>query len=145
MGSRNAMRIVNPSQIRAAPIDRNPTDASKSVLVITAGPHTVTIRWTYTVPAARKAIVGPGSNMIDRVTAAAPAGRIGATVGNNAGTLWISDIETFGNTVAFDQSQAIGTGFLISAGYILTWGTADLSTGGTVNYTCGVAIMEYDA
>lgn len=132
---------------RAQYYDRNPTNVIKSLRTAALAPHTTTQRWSYTVPAARKAYIGGAQSSVDRVTAAAPAALSFNTiqVTPNGGSLtdWL-DALIEGNNVDSRADIASSGGFM-GAGDVIQSEDFDNSTGGTIQYFGSAMITEFDA
>lgn len=136
------------SIVRPAWYDRNPLSVFKSFNLAAVAPHVNTVRWTYTVPAGRKAMIE--SVMIetfrDAVAGAAGLfiGFIRYAVGGAGGDAYVvarSNANTLGAESRINESQ----GGIMFAGDVLTGETVDGSTGGTVLYMVNAKITEFDA
>jgi hypothetical protein len=128
---------------RAAYYDRNSTTPSVSVIAQNIAPHAQTTRVTYTVPAARKAIVTAITVQTIRITVAAPVGNVNWLVNTNGVT--ISSGEFLDNTVGGNQRTATGCGQIALAAGVINIQDTDSSTGGTVDYFESLAVTEFDA
>ncbi len=138
------MRITNPGQARAYPQDRNPLTINQ-LYSATVAPHGVTTRWTYTVPASRKAQMESVLARILRITAAAPVAYADAdvAVGNVLSYIAIADLMT--NNVGDRISVNLGAAAFLQAGEFVVGRTQDASTGGTISYVASLKATEFDA
>ena len=128
--------------------DRNPIGVVKRYEA-NAVPHGLTTRWTYTVPANKKAFVETLCCNLTRVTVATAVGIVEA---------YISWAETaiatsysmlkgvlFTNVIGDKDRASIGHGFILLEGHTIRGVTADASTDGTVNFHLATKITEFDA
>ena len=139
------MRIVHPGNARPEVVDRNPL-AVRQFYGANLAPHAETQRWTYTVPANRRALVALLWGQIVRESAATTVGdgflRIKTTISavQVSGPVLVHRNNTAGAEVhfAFGHSVYLGPGDLIE----LT--TQDTSTGGVLRYSGGAYLIEFD-
>lgn len=143
------MRITS-SQAVARPnyIDRNPIQRLQSATVLATGPHTTTQRYSYTVPAGKRAIVEFIEQHIRRDTAAAPVGIVQVfhqytPFGGSLSNFSITALATNGALDNISQNFSVGKG--MAAGDVISGSTNDVGTGGTLTYVLGMAIVEFDA
>ncbi len=137
--------------------DRNPTIIQIRFFGV-AGPHGEAVRWSYTVPAMRKAFINNAFSFLRIVTVAAPAGfrlsQIFADLNPVLGPPVVPSADRAFLTFAFlgENDNTIGNhadrnisdaGFLI-AGLTIIATTHDVSTGGTVGYDLTALITEFD-
>lgn len=109
-------------------------------------PHAATARWVYTCPAAKKAVVVPSLLTIQRVTAAAPVGRVRAFLTVNiqgGGELSAGEVSMLKNAIGDQVQSQIFDSFYLQAGDKLTLWTEDLSTGGTVYFAGSMLANEF--
>lgn len=142
------MRFTQAFPARPAWYDRNATNQNQGAIVTAAAPHTNTIRWTYTVPSARKAFVEILTVTMVRNGAAAPLGFYEnfITYTPNAGVAKIPLIVWMRtNNVGDRVSQAIGQGMTLYAGDVINASDDDASTGGSVDYHSSIKAAEFDA
>lgn len=142
------MQVNSPAASRAAWYDRNPTSEVKTAYSNRVSPHSTTTRWSYTIPAARKAIIEIISGYTYRDTAATTGAEYGINISfvPNATTgAAISNINVSDNTEgAYNYVQAMGAITMFS-GDSLIGDDFDNSTGGTVSYVLSMKGTEYDA
>jgi len=142
------MRNAPGSAKSGNPFDRASTQIQLAYVAAGVAPHADAQRATYTVPAGHKAIITSVLVSLMRMTVSAPTGLTRAYVkytpaGGTAGTL----------ALAFTNNLAVGIGDKSNylAGHVMGVGdqleirTADLATGGTINYDCYVTVGEFDA
>ncbi len=128
---------------RLAYYDRNPTEVTIIGQAIGAAPHADTQRSTYTVPTARKALLGIGSVYVRRITVAAPVGAVIARVLTAAiGTL---QCQLSSNTVDANVALPGENGNVLLAAVQIQLRDQDSSTGGTVDYSENQPMTEFDA
>ena len=142
------MKVYQPAGARAEFYDRNPKTITLSYAVTGVAPHSNTQRATYTVPAGRKARVTTAKLTHLRTTAATTAGIVLAyaqltPVGASAGILYLTQ-SLNGAVGAGDELNAQGQAVLLAGDQIALY-TADVSTGGTVNYDLYLHLTEFDA
>jgi len=141
---------VGPQPIIARPAwyDRNPIQIVADFESWSAGPHTVTDRLTYTVPAGKRALLELAQVKLYRVTAATTAGIariILALTPSGGSTEYILEAHIRGNTVGDKDSAEIASALILMAGDALVLKTVDPSTGGTIDYVGSYKITEFDA
>ena len=141
VGDRTKMRVANVFSGRPQAYDRNPLAISVDADLGLIGPHAITQRWSYTVPAARKFQATSVFGRCQRATAATTPGRALTTV-LDAGTLFTAAIYT--NVAGDKDSAALGTGPFYAAGLLVRGYTSDASTGGTMDYTNSLRGVEFD-
>lgn len=132
---------------RAAYYDRNPLDVVNQYIAAIA-PASLTVRWTYTVPAARKAYVESAFNLCIRETVATTAGDAWSevTVTPNGGANTFLGAAVFNGNVVGNQGQSsLGSVGLLQAGDALIGKTLDNSSGGTVQFAVASKATEFDA
>jgi hypothetical protein len=138
--------ILNPS--RAQWYDRNPLSKGFSYALDGVAPHGNTARWTYTVPAGRKALIEAATCEIMRQTAAAPVGLYYAEIIanlNDASFPRFINVISLDNTVGGRAGQSLNCATILQAGEIITGQTGDPSTAGTVAYRLTCKLTEFDA
>jgi hypothetical protein len=141
------MRLTNVGSSRPNFYDRNPltptTTGNQSNLV---APHGNTTRWTYTVPTARKALVGSVHASTNRETVAAPAAAQRSFVQRNAApSSFFADAYLLNNTVGAVAQSSVSGGAIILAGDAIAGSDADASTGGTCSFQTDCLVTEFDA
>jgi hypothetical protein len=116
--------------------------SSQSYSAAAVAPHVATIRWTYTCPANRIAMVQSARCHVLRDGATANPGIARATVNvTNA----ICDARIIDGTVNAYRSEIIGVSAMTTAGGTITGVTSDASTLGTCNLLCNANIIEFNA
>lgn len=118
------------------------------VAIGSTAPHADTVRWTYTVPANRFAIVELLHLKNKRDTAAAPAGSlsnyVGYTVSGGTEQVLINT-QHFAAAVDAGDSATWGSEMRLATGDRLRGRTSDTSTGGASFYYNIMKATEYDA
>lgn len=142
------MRVFNLGTARPQWYDRGPIAIGQLYAVNGVAPHAQTTRWTYTVPASRKALIEVSQVSIARDGAAGAASTSYATI-TTTGVTNAQPIFSFtqqvSNTLGTFAQSNVGTNALLLAGQSLTSTTQDNSTGGTNGYTVSAKITEYDS
>jgi hypothetical protein len=142
------MNFGNPASARAVWYDRNPLNVPFQYAADGVGPHVDTIRTTYTVPGARKALIEFAHIRVERAGVAAPVGRVVLYVTyipNGGATFELLIDVDIGNVVNIDDYHDTVMQFIAGAGDRFDIHSADNSTGGTMNYRCTVTATEFDA
>ena len=137
------MKVGFPGGPRLEWYDRNPLSATIDYLGTAIAGHSVTVRATYTTPTGKKAFLGAASLQFLRVTAAGVLGQI-HTYFFAAGSM-ILMAQLLDNTAGAHLEREINLNAVLLDGESISFSTFDASTGGTVNYSLGAAIMEFDA
>ena len=141
------MRITNVFSGRPAYYDRNPLMISNNYNQ-TIAPAALTVRWTYTVPTARKAYVEQQNSALDRATAAGTAAQMfaGTRYTPNGGSVAVFTYAVANtNTLNQEFSQLMGGSMVMLAGDKNDAVTSDLSTTGTVEFLLNGKCTEFDA
>lgn len=128
--------------------DRNPVAKAFTYDAAAVAPHAQTTRWTYTVPAGKKAQLQTSTFMLERDAAAAPAGYTRSQIvytPSGGGNFAIYVVEFVNAGVDANRSSNIGLGMTLLAGDQLISQTQDGSTGGSVAYVVGSTLQEFDA
>lgn len=142
------MKTGQPIIGRPAWYDRNPTIQEGKYVAASVAPHAQEPRWTYTVPAGKKAFVELAFLRIYRRTAATTVGIWAADIyyqpsgGSSTSHMRISSLD---NTVGSEKTLTIGQNMIMLAGDALRGYTEDASTGGTCDYAVIAKITEFDA
>lgn len=142
------MRLAHLQSSRPPWYDRNSVTYAFSGTALNAAPHGTTSRATYTVPANRKAMLEFTTNYIQRVTAAAPNGTIGAFVNllpATGGGIFAMQNFLISNTVLQIVTENSEQQAVMIEGDYLSITDYDDSTGGTATIATSVKITEYDA
>jgi hypothetical protein len=114
----------------------------------TVAPHVTTVRWSYTVPAGRKAYLETAHCSLLRAVVAAPANFAAVQQkytpsGGSTGVYVISGINT--NNVGDQFALQVGASFLGFAGDAFEGSTVDQSVGGTTIMRNFAKLTEFDA
>jgi len=129
---------------RQQPIDRAPLTNQEVYNAATVAPHGPTVRWTYTVPTGRKALLQSAYVKLMRQVAAAPVGYAQAyIVYQTTGIIISASINT--NVIGDGSQLAIGQSITMLAGEEIHAGSDDASTGGSFRYLISANLLEYDA
>jgi hypothetical protein len=142
------MRTGQPIISRPAWYDRNPIVKCDSWLGTSTAPHAETERWTYTVPAGKKAFLETLSMRMQRSSAASTGGTAVAWVGvypSGGVPKYLAFCAIVTNTVGDKDSSIVGQAIVMKAGDIIRARTSDLSTGGAIDYFLAYKITEFDA
>lgn len=142
------MRLSNPLNIRPLFYDRNPINRQTSYSGSGVAPHAWTVRFQFTVPTGKKLWLEYGMMESIRRTAATTAGEITQAIyvtpyGGSPANFMVRRYTS--NTVNDQQYRDATTQALLLAGDVIAGGTADASTGGTVDYTMTIHAIEFDA
>jgi len=107
------------------------------------GPHNLTQRWIYTVPAGRIALVMGSACAIERDAATATPGTVQAYILINGITRFPYFIEVTGTT-GVEKVALVGQSAILNTGETIEAYTFDLSIGGSYTYSIGANIMEFN-
>lgn len=124
-----------------------PLKVAKNYSALGVGPHGITNRWVYTVPAGRFAILEGMGAALSRSTAPGALGhaQAGAQVGPATGGLArLSVIMLDSAAVGANGQAAWGASAKLIAGDQAIGYTLDVSVGGTINYDVSLLATEYD-
>lgn len=125
-------------------------DRSAAGLTLTYGdtvaPHAETVRWSYTTPSNRAAMLGGLALSVLRVSAAGTAGivliRAKYRVAS-AGLSYYDTVPLLDNNVGAHNQLAVTLSFVMQVGDIIELLTSDASTTGTVEYDGSLHGVEY--
>lgn len=106
------------------------------------GPHVPTIRWTYTVPSAKAAMIDGLSVNLLRVAVAAPAAFAQVLVYGTGGVYW-ADVSAQDNAIGSGRFLVAGLVGYARAGEAISSQTFDGSTGGAYNYSASLRYHEF--
>lgn len=127
-------------------IDRNPANGSQEYSAANVAPHAATTRFTYTVPAGKKAYLEAATAHARIQTVAAPGARRLVSVQKSVAANMALLARRIYTNVANDQVDAQETQLgLLGAGESINAITEDLSTGGGVDYYISLFRTEFDA
>lgn len=140
------MRIIYPSVARNAYYDRTPTFLTKRYEATLIAPHVQAVRWTYTVPANKRAVLQEAHIFIVRSGVAIGADYAEAQLSIQSGGIFsrfihVAFIDNTGGKAFYTDTQ---TTIYLDTGQIMQAITADASNGGTLDYYVNAFIMEYD-
>jgi len=142
------LRVGTPSAVaRPDWYDRNPVVQNNYYTGVVV-PHTETERWTYTVPAGKKAMVEHLSLFMRRTTAPTTVGLAALIIyyrPSSGGETILCGIEFSDATAETYRALALGHNITMLAGDRLRAATFDLSTGGYVKYVAAAKVVEFDA
>ncbi len=140
------MNIQYPTGETRQFYDRNTLIRALAYQNSALAPHGITVRATYTVPAAKKAVITQIDFTWGRQTAAAPVGDVflQATVTVNGVTAEIAGLYVRDNTLFNWKNQNVPAQIWLNAGDIINLSTFDGSTGGTGYYVLGLVYVEFD-
>jgi len=142
------MRVSSYAVARPAAFDRNPVQTVKSLTVFSDSPAGTTVRWTYTVPAGKRALLTSGTINIQRYTVATSVGQleyylaISPLGSGRTGFMGFLDND---NTVNRVLRATIGQGPLLNTADVVEALSRDSSTGGTNNVWMSATFTEFDA
>lgn len=130
---------------RTAVYDRNGSGQGSSYNGTGVAPHALTQRWQRTVPAGQTAVVQTVYCAATRRTAAAPVGlvEVVVTAALAGATPRIASMQLGGNAVGDTQQQGFSLALPVPAGGTITGFTADVGTGGTVDYALSFSSVEF--
>jgi len=142
------MRVSSYAVARPAAFDRNPVQTVKNYAAFSLAPAALTVRWTYTVPAGKRALLTSAHIYVQRNSTATSIGQnqydisiaplgIGATA--------IMQFYDSDNTLQRTLSGFMGQGPLLNATDVVTGNTRDGSTGGSNNTSISATFTEFDA
>jgi len=138
------VRIGTPGVVaRPAWYDRSPSLQLKRFYGVDVAPHSATQRWTYTVPAGKKAFLEAINLKLIRKTAASTVGVAYASIVLNTYSVFEARVVT--NNVGDKDAVSVGQALTLNPGDTLEGYTYDGSTGGTFDYQTIVKITEFDA
>ena len=126
----------------------SPTKVTQLYSAAGVAPHAATTRWTYTVPANKRAILDIISVFLLRDAAPATAGEALVYVnftpsgGSTTAFLLVGNITA---VVGTPQYQSAAAGWMLGAGDAIGGLTADGSTGGTYRLMVTLSATEFDA
>lgn len=138
------MRITTGTLTQSAPYDRAPTEIQQSYFGPAIAPHADTTRWTYTVPAARRAAIDLLEFFWRRNAVAAPTGLIQDYIQEGGGLVYLVLFRTTLNAVDNIQSEGRTGAYIMVAGAVLSFHTSDLGTGGSCDHMGNAHGIEFD-
>lgn len=128
--------------------DRNPVHIARNYAASGVAPHGSTQRWTYTVPAGKKAFIEHTVLHAFRNTAAAPVGEVNLAIVVTpaaAAAVEYTIRRFFNNTVGAEIQSEASQGGILLAGDAIEARTSDASTGGSMAYNINAKMTEFDA
>jgi len=125
-------------------IDRSPSTKDQSFSG-TLAPHSLTVRWQYTVPSNRSAAIGVAECYVLRATVATVSSTVNDMIRTNSGvTIIINDARMISNNIGDKEGFVIPISYFIYSGGFINGTTADVSTGGTAYHFVAISIIELD-
>lgn len=138
-------RSANPRQSWH---DRAPSQKIQKYIANALAPHSATERWSYTVPAGKKAYVEwmqiavttvvvatSGRDVVDNITLTPDGGS----------AIDVAYLAYFKNGVGDNQQIAVGSSMILLPGDEFASISRDSSTGGTITHVLIAKITEFDA
>jgi len=129
--------------------DRAPTQDQAYYNGVNVAPHSGTLRDTYTPSSGRLAMICGGHIQIHRKVAASSAGLAYASVELRSGATPICTLAyllvPYTNTIGDSVLVPIQSGLIFDENIDLKVFTGDGSTGGNIDYSIQIAVMEFDA
>ena len=142
------MRIGSLAAARPTYYDRNGVSLAYEYTSYGIAPHAETQRWTYTVPAGKKAYVETFRAFVYRITAATSPNRYAAAIFVNpsgGGSYKIIEATSYSNVADTSQVLNVGGSILLFAGDQIAGYTLDASTGGTLIVSVSIKVSQFDA
>jgi len=142
------VRSGQPIISRPEWFDRNPVHRYNYYFGLSQSPHSDTNRFTYTVPAGKKAFIELLTVFLIRDGAPTTAGWSRATLylQPSGGTLQRCLIASiYSASLGASDHAELGQNCLLYPGDVVTGETGDGSTGGSVTYVVAAKITEFDA
>ena len=137
------MRVGFPGGPRLEWYDRNPQPKEGGYAGSAVAPHTLTQRFTYTVPTGKKFFLENAYAYLMRYAAADAAERVMASISARGQSLAFTQIMT--NAVGDKDSMNVGRSVIMQAADVLLGNTSDASTAGSVDYSLNYHGIEFDA
>lgn len=139
------MTILYPAGVKREWFDRNPNITNLSYFNVN-GPHTETVRITYTVGGSRLAFVQAVGFYINRQTAAGAIGEVKVRLNHNNLTtsIGIYQLAMVDNTLNKPFYSTWLYPLYARPSNIITISSVDASTGGTVYYELMLSLVEFD-
>jgi hypothetical protein len=141
------VRLGQASGARVAWWDRVPTSSFGAYRGAGIAPHTLTTRWSYTVPTNRRAMVETLFCGVTRQTLGSGPAETFAMVSRDANTDPLNPIcmaSVVNNSQNLVSQVGIGTTMFMIEGQSIYGITYDATTGGTVNYAVSANWTEFD-
>jgi len=133
---------------RPAWYDRNPLVVWRQYSGALVAPHSSTERWTYTVPAGKKAYLEVAFAYTTRRTTATTAAQLTIIVSftpSGGTTAAIMELSHWDNTLYISRTQNLAMSIVMLVGDTLNATTSDASTGGTNDFIITAKLTEFDA
>jgi hypothetical protein len=140
--------ITVTSAARPAYYDRNPKDVLNYQEEGAIAPHSATVRWTYTVPTARKAMLQLIEVYLYRDTVATTLGYSDVWINmtpSGGSTYILVDAQLFVNTIGAAGPSPVSSGIILLPGDAVSGVDFDSSTAGTMSFYEGMEACEFDA
>ena len=137
------MKVGFPGGPRLEWYDRNPQPIEQAYWAEDLAPHTITERFSYTVPTGKRFFLENARVKVVRTAAATAVDRIIAAV--QARAIEIVEVDLHKNQVGDSDGENVGRSVIMLAGEVLRAVTYDDSTGGTADYRMMAHGIEFDA
>jgi hypothetical protein len=140
------MRLANLTFPTRQPFERAATYPHQQFLAGAVAPHAGTVRFTYTVPTNRIALLTAVHVKVRRETAPTTAGLVSAFVyltDPTANVYRFASVSFVSSTVGAQDWFSGYVGTFVPAGWSVSAQTGDSSTGGTCAYEISVHIVEF--
>jgi hypothetical protein len=128
--------------------DRNPLTKGLIYSANLVAPHADTVRWTYTVPAGKKALIEQAQVAVLRSGAATAVAVVRAYVQAttlDVGTSILAYAAHHNIAANVQDGQVAGGTIMLAANQVLEGKTDDPSTGGTNTFMVSAKLTEFDA
>lgn len=125
--------------------DRAPTIKGAVYAATSVVPHGTTARWSYTVPASRKALIEAATAVMTRLAAASAPAEVLALVQIPAAPSYVVVAQLYNNAASVSFNGQLAGAVILLAGNTLSALTADASPDGTMAYNLSFKGTEYDA
>ena len=129
--------------------DRNPIVIGTVVAPGAIGPHADTLRASYTVPSGKRTVLEMADLFLEIVTAAGPSGNKRAdirwTPAGGSDTQFIrANLLASSNAIGDKETKVVGLSAMFQEGDLIGLRTADLGTGGTIEYEVKLKWTEFE-
>ncbi len=136
------MKVTSYAVARPAFYDRAAAASTQAINII-AAPHAQTYRFSYTVPANRKAYVENIRVYVQRQTVAGTSGTLVSAIA--VGTVELKYLAVENNIPGTQFNDMSTAQVTLYPGDVMTGYTIDTSVGGTVNFVIQSKSTEFDA
>jgi hypothetical protein len=128
---------------RQAYYDRTPASKTLFFNSNSVAPHSNTVRATYTTPTAKKAFITSGVFEMERSNVATTVGV--TTLSSTAAALTLVNLISIDNTLGSYRVASPSGGHILNAAEAVNIADADQSTGGAMDISEALGIVEFDA